>query len=179
MKQVNLPLVAMSTGLSKALTKLRKSKRSALFAESGGEYHLFTAGNIASGRSKGVEKLSELTSTAKLKPSGKQEKTSKHAAPRANKAPGARKHAAARPDLAHTYAPAGGGRVAAGFALQSITGESVMLGIRSIKLAVNFISSPKDLYCDGPRHHDDFPPPEVSEGDPCPHRDGHKIVSAK
>jgi hypothetical protein len=173
MKQINLPVIAISTGLSGALTQLRKSKRSALLSESEGEYHLFTAGNIAAGRSKGVKTLSGLTSNAKLKA-----KTARSPLAGRSKRPplvDARR-------LAAGVAKAGAKKVlplAVPYVLGLVAGKSALLGIRNVNMALKFVSSPKDLYCDGPRHHDDFPPPDVSEGDPCPHRDGHKIISAR
>jgi len=176
MKQVDLPLIEMSTGLSAALTHLRKSKRSALLSESQGEYHLFTAGNIAAGRSRGIETLSDLKSTAKLK--------LKTASPHVGV--GAKKtrlvgegRSAQRRDVRRGRATPIVGRSSARFVLGTVARKSAFLGIRSADMALRFFSGPKDLYCDGPNHHDDFPPPDVSEGDPCPHHDGHTIVSAR
>jgi hypothetical protein len=68
MKQVDLPLVSISTGLSSAMNTLRQSKRGALLSEHQGKYHLFTAGSIAVGRAKGVGTLAALKAHPKLKP---------------------------------------------------------------------------------------------------------------
>ena len=185
MKQVDLPLIKMSTGLSAALTQLRKSKRSALLSESEGKYHLFTAGNIAAGKSKGSKKLSDLESTVKLKPmveskmivhrtrvgAKKKKGLLENAKPRVGRST---QRGLDRAEVAKII-----GRSTASYVLRNVAGKSALLGIRSVNLAMKFISSPKDLCCDGPRHHDDFPPPDVSAGDPCPHRDGHKIISLR
>jgi len=166
MKQVDLPLIAISASLSTALTQLRKSKRSALLSKSKGEYHLFTVGNIAAGRSKGIKTLSNLKSTAKLQP----------------------EEAVARVRIQIKKAQLGkgrakaaklAGRAAAKYVLGTVSGKYVSVGIRSAKLALNFVSDPSDLYCDGPNHHQVPPPEGIREGDPCPHFDGHTIVSAR
>ena len=166
MKQVDLPLIAISASLSTALAQLRKSKRSALLSKSKGEYHLFTVGNIAAGRSKGIKTLSNLKSTAKVKP----------------------EEAVARVRIQIKKAQLGKGRAkaaklagreAAKYVLGTVSGKHVSVGIRSAKLALNFVSGPNDLYCDGPNHHPVPPPDGIREGDPCPHLDGHTIVSAR
>lgn len=140
MKEINVPVMALSTDLGAAGARLRESQRSALLAKVGNEYHLFSAGNVAVGRSRGAGTLSELEPDGVL--------TAGHAA------------------LATTDE----------YALTNITSEFAVLQVRDSELAVRYASSPKDYYCDGPRHHDDFPPPPVSEGDPCPHNDGYKVV---
>ena len=175
MKQVDLPLMKISTGLSPALAQLRKSNRSALLSESEGEYHLFTAGNIAAGRSKGIKTLLDLKSNAKLKP----QTTAPRSASRVTKAQPSAGRSGQRLRLGRARGANIGRRSAADYVLGPVAGKSAFLGIRSVNMALKFVASPKDLYCDGPRHHDDFPPPDVSEGDPCPHRDGHTIVSAR
>lgn len=174
MKQVDLPLMRISTGLSPALAQLRKSNRSALLSESEGKYHLFTAGNIAAGRSKGIKTLSALKSNAKLKP-----KTAAPQSARVTKAQPSEDRPGQRLLLGRARGANIVRRSTADYVLGPIVGKSAFLGIRSVNMALKFVASPKDLYCDGPRHHDDFPPPDVSEGDPCPHRDGHTIVSAR
>jgi len=176
MKHVDLPLIAISTGLGTALTQLRKSKRSALLSEYEGKYHLFTVGNIAAGRSKGIKRLSDLKSIAKLKP-----KTAapRRAAVQVKKGQPGGGGATRRQGFSHAKAANIVRQSAARYVLGAIAGKFAFLGIQNVNMALKFVSSPKDLYCDGPRHHDDFPPPDVSEGDPCPHRDGHRIVSAR
>jgi hypothetical protein len=166
MKQVDLPLIAISASLSTALIELRKSKRSALLSKSKGEYHLFTVGNIAAGRSKGIKTLSNLKSTAKVKP----EDAVASVRIQINKA---------QSGEGHVKAARVGGRAAAKYVLGTVSGKYVSVGIRSVELALNFVSSPKDLYCDGPNHHSVPPPDGIREGDPCPRLDGHTIVSAR
>ncbi len=52
------------------------------------------------------------------------------------------------------------------------------MGILDTDLAMKYVSSPSDCYCDGPRHHGSFST-EVRDGDPCPYKDRHKIVCAR
>jgi hypothetical protein len=169
MKQVDLPLIAISASLSTAITQLRKSKRSALLSKSKGEYHLFTVGDIAAGRSKGIKTLSNLKSTAKVKP---EEAVARVRIQIKKAQPGEGRVKAAK-------AARVAGRAAAKYVLGAVSGKYVSVGIRSAELALNFVSSPKDLYCDGPNHHSVPPPDGIREGDPCPHLDGHTIVSAR
>jgi hypothetical protein len=68
MKQVDLPLMAISVDLDTALARLKKSKRSALVSEESGRYSVFSAGSIVVGRSQGFKTLSELKLDPKLKP---------------------------------------------------------------------------------------------------------------
>ncbi len=166
MKQVDLPLIAISASLSTAITQLRKSKRSALLSKSKGEYHLFTVGDIAAGRSKGIKTLSNLKSTAKVKP----EEAVASVRIQIKKA---------QPGEGRLKASRVAGRAAAKYVLGTVSGKYVSVGIRSAELALNFVSSPQDLYCNGPNHHSVPPPAGIREGDPCPHRDGHTIVSAR
>jgi hypothetical protein len=63
--------------------------------------------------------------------------------------------------------------------LEQVSDSGAIVNVDDVQMAQKYVSSPRDYYCDGPRHHDDFPPPYVSEGDPCPHKDGHTIVSSK
>jgi hypothetical protein len=184
-KQIDLPLIKMSTGVGAALSQLRKAKRSALLSEYGGKYHLFTAGNIAAGRSKGSKKLSDLESIVKLLPMAEPKITVKRTGGGAQKKKGllenAKPRAGRSPQSGMERAQIAKflGKSASGYVLRNIAGKSAFLGVKSVNVALKFVSSPKDLCCDGPRHHDDFPPPDVSVGDPCPRRDGHKIISAR
>jgi hypothetical protein len=60
--------------------------------------------------------------------------------------------------------------------LERVTGSLAGLEISHDDVAQRYVSSPRDYYCDGPRHHE-FPPPSVSEGEDCPYLDGYTIVS--
>lgn len=162
MQEVDLPVVAISTELTEAIEILRKSQRAALLAEQQGEYHLFSAGSIVVGRSSGANTLFDLTPTKTV---------SLGVRPQERHALGVE---VTIPDLRDRAR-----RVVSDYVLSKVTSVTASLQIRDTDLALNYVSGPKDYYCDGPRHHHDFPPPDVSEGDPCPRGDGYHIVSSK
>lgn len=161
MQVVDLPIVAISTELGAAIKMLRKLKRGALLAKHKEAYFLFSAGNIVVGRSKGVKTLAELPLSAYERVAGPETTRKRFAL------------TVALPDFGGSAR-----KDAPDYVLGKVSGGSARLRIRDSALAVEYVSGPKDYYCDGPWRHDDFPPPSVSEGDPCPHQDGYKIVSS-
>ena len=162
MQEVDLPIVTISIELGAAIDLLRMAKRSALLAKQEKGYLLFSAGNVVVGRSKGAKALSDLTPSAVVSvpvPTKKQRRFALEVA---------------LPDFG-----GGAGKVLADYVLVKVSSGSAVLKFRDSVVAQKYVSAPKDYYCDGPPQHDDFPPPDVSEGDDCPHKDGYKVVSSK
>jgi hypothetical protein len=60
--------------------------------------------------------------------------------------------------------------------LEQVNGDWASLEVYSDAVADRYVASPSDYYCDGPPYHDIFSA-AVRLGDPCPYRDGNKIVS--
>jgi len=168
MNEVKLPMMAMSTGLDSALTRLRRSKRAGLLSKEEGRYHLFSAASIVVGRARGVKTLSELVDHPKLKP----RVVPTHVSVPIGKARGKLSPPGSRG--VKKTAPTRSVETRADFSLRQILGESALLSIRSASVAARFVASPSDCYCDGPRHHS-FPPPEVAVGSACP-RCGHTVI---
>lgn len=158
MEEVKLPLVPVSTTLSAAMDALRLAKRGALLATHGDQCFLIGAGHIVVGRSKGIETLSELA------------KTSIVTLPKTPKVQQVFESMVRSIRIGRTDEP--------DYLLTEIVGNLGVVAFGDKQLAARYVSPPKDYYCDGPRHHDDFPPPDVSVGDDCPRRDGYKIVSS-
>lgn len=161
MRVVDLPIVAISTELGAAIKMLRKLKRGALLAKQKKAYFLFSAGNIVVGRSKGMKTLAELPLSA-YEVAGPETTRKRYAL------------VVALPDFGGSAS-----KDAPDYLLGKVSSGSARLRIRDNAVAVKYVSGPKDYYCDGPWHHDDFPPPDVSEGDDCPYKDGYKIVSSR
>lgn len=157
---VHLPLVSSSLDLNSALDQLKTQNRSAVIAQHEGRYLLFTASNIAAGRHKGKTDLASLEADVAVAKVG-EEKT-----------------------LSVPVGVASGGGESgdwtsnsADFILKKAAGTTALLKVGNDALALKYSAGPTSYCCDGPRHHDDFPPPDVSVGDACPHNDGHKVIA--
>jgi hypothetical protein len=159
MPNVDLPVMAISTELSTALAKLRKCKRSALVAKAKGEYRLFNAGSIVVGQSKGKAVLSDLEPAQIISRQRRRERSRGFVLE------------VALPDLG-----AGAADVVADYVLTDLGPEFAHVLIRDSQVVTNYVSGPKDCYCDGPGMHD-FPPPNVLPGAECPFRDGRIVCS--
>lgn len=162
MKEVDLPLMQISAELSAAINILRTGQRAALVVEQQNKYFVFSAGNIVVGRSEGAKTLRDLKPTVVV----------------SNPAPEKKREGfsvvTALPDFGST-----GGKLVGEYLISKLSQTLVHVLIKDDSVAMNYVSGMRDYYCNGPRHHDDFPPPDVVEGDPCPHGDGYTVVSAK
>jgi hypothetical protein len=174
--QVELPLMAMSTELGVALSTLKRSKRAALISEDKDTYHLFTAGSIVVGRSRGVKTLADLESDARS------------AKPQVLMRPSTRPRRGGIAGLEHSQLGSGSGETKAGrtagrkgpsgnYVVDHIVGKIAFIDLVDKDLVAKYGASPSDCYCDGPRHHDTFNM-VVHDGDECPYNDGHNIVCA-
>lgn len=180
MMKIKLPLMTMSTDLDGALANLRQSKRAALISEQGGTYHLFSAGSIVVGRSRGIKTLAELKVDPRSSPPPTvmpliaKSKTKQIFSSQRDRLPsgrtGKRKTTKATSDDIV-------GR-SGNYVLGRIVGKNAFIGLLDTDLVDKYVSSPSDCYCDGPRHHDSFTV-VVRDGDQCPYKDGHKIVCAR
>lgn len=162
MKEVDLPVVPISVALNAAINVLKTAQRAALVATAENKYFIFSGGNIVVGRSKGVRTLSDLEPTAVVSIPAPEKKREGFGL------------VTALPDVGSAV-----GKVVGDYVISKRTQSLVHVLIKDDSVAINYVSSLKDYYCNGPRHHDDFPPPDVVEGDPCPHADGYTVVSAK
>jgi len=173
--EIKLPLMTISTDLDTALADLRKARRSALLSEEGGRYHLFTAGTIVVGRSLGIKTLADLkddprSAAPQIVGSLLKEMTDAQRTRSREESP-----QGSPPTTQATYDIV----VRSGnYTVNRIVGDEVFVGLLDSELATKYLASPTDCYCDGPRHHDTFSV-DVRDGDPCPFRDGHKIVCAR
>jgi hypothetical protein len=175
--QVELPVMSISAGLDVALSNLRSSRKSALLSEDNGAYHLFTAGSIVVGRSRGIKTLAEL----KIDPrsASPQLVVTVPTKTKTQQIGGSQSHRLRRGGTGTTKPTGptediGGGN----YVLNSIVGGTAFIGLFDMDLVNKYVSSPPDCYCDGPRQHDTFSV-VVRDGDPCPYKDGHKIVCAR
>ena len=165
MTQIELPVMESSTDLETAIGKLKRDGCGALIADLEGRYRLITAGAIATGRKRGLNDLSELYEVDAVTVSIQERRQERRAQVAAVGGEGWNSEVMeSMLDLPDHV-------------LRSVVNNSAFLNVTNVVLARQYASPPKGYYCDGPWHHSDFPPPDVSEGDPCPHRDGHKVVS--
>lgn len=175
--QVELPVMSISADLDVALSNLRSSRKSALLSEDNGAYHLFTAGSIVVGRSRGIKTLAEL----KIDPRSTSPQLVVALPTKTKTLRDSQSHRLRRGGTGTTE-PSGrtediGGR-GGNYVLNSIVGDTAFIGLLDMDLVNKYVSSPPDCYCDGPRQHDTFSV-VVRDGDPCPYKDGHKIVCAR
>jgi hypothetical protein len=152
-KEIELPVAEVSTDLSEALRILHSRKRSAILIEHAGHYDLYRISSIRWARSNNVNVLGDLQPDDRVL------------------GPGGRKVTQRPPIVMGAPGLTSGGP--ASFAPLPGKGHVEVADL----VADLYAASPKDLYCDGPRAHDDFPPPNVSVGDDCPHGDGYKVIS--
>jgi len=171
MKQIDLPLVAMSTGLGSAMKMLRKSSRGALLSEHEGTYHLFTAGGIATARAEGIETLSALRAHPKLKPVIVVKRPTGRVPVRYRRAPLAETRSGDRATPKLVIRPS------RSYVLTKVAGKSAFVGVRSANEASVFVSAPAAYYCSRPVRPHSFSAGEVNVGDPCPRLDGYIIVA--
>lgn len=164
MPELELSVVPIEMGVGAAIDQLRKSGRSALLAKQEGGYDLFSAGNIVVGRSEGAKMLSDLTPDTRLSTKVVETKSLVF---------GLKSRL-----LVHLNFGVGTKQIAPDHILVSARGGGVLVNVPNAALVMKYLSGPKDYYCNGPRRHDDFPPPTVSAGDRCPHGDGYTIVSS-
>jgi hypothetical protein len=175
MKQIDLPLVGMSTGLDSAMKMLRKSSRGALLSEDEGMYHLFTASRIAAARAQGIETLSAMKAHPKLKPLIVAQRPT---------------GGADRVQLRYRRAPVGETRSVdkathklavrpnRDYLVSRVAGKSAFLFVRSVNTASILVSGPTAYYCSRPVKPHSFSAADgVTLGDPCPRLDGYIIVA--
>jgi hypothetical protein len=158
MKEGILPVVTLSTDIPSAIDRLKTANRSAVLAKAvNGEFFLFSAGTLATARSKQMETIADLDPDLKIKAPEKE----------------------LQAFGAHSVTPGFSGSLQIelpDFVIGEIEHGVAKVLIRDKGIADTLFTGPHSYYCDGPRHHS-FAPGAVSVGDPCPRGDGYTIVS--